>query len=177
MNFLKNLFKNKKTTVIILVGEPGSGKSTYAHDLWKLRSRTQRVAVLGKDKLRELITGYTEESIHEYYTQPDILESEITISMIESELLKNLSKVSSVIVLDNPHVSLESISKITKKFRDVELHILMTDLETSISRAGSRLRSVDAHTVTKFYREKEKLIKELNYRTELKNNLIIKYLI
>ena len=52
-----------KGTIEVLVGISGSGKSSYAHEQWMI---DPNVVIVNRDKIRELLYGFTESRLRGY---------------------------------------------------------------------------------------------------------------
>lgn len=72
--------------LIILVGISGSGKSTFASTM--VRHNPERYVIVNRDKIRELLYGYTEETISEYYQRNDLNKLEKQVTAYEDILIK-----------------------------------------------------------------------------------------
>ena len=67
----------------ILIGISGSGKSTYAHEEWE--KNPEQVIVVNRDKIRELLFGYTESNVELYYIKDNVKKLEKELSNLEDE--------------------------------------------------------------------------------------------
>ena len=64
--------------IIVTVGMSNSGKSSFARTLWDLDPN--EFVIVNRDAIRQLLFGYTEETVHEYYNRGDLnkREKEVT---------------------------------------------------------------------------------------------------
>lgn len=151
--------------LIILCGISGSGKSTYAHNLSE--SDPLNHVIINRDKIRELIFGYTENSISEYWSKKDIHKYEKEITAYEDVLIhEGLTKGKTVIV-DATHLKRSYLERF--KYWNVETNIviLFTSLQECIERNSKRSRQVDVGFIKKQYSNFKKLID-----VDLRNNPI-----
>ena len=66
--------------LIIMIGISGSGKSTKAKEI----SERTGALIINRDKLREMLFGYTESNIHNYYNLPDLYLKENQITSFQN---------------------------------------------------------------------------------------------
>ena len=88
--------------LIIMCGVSGSGKSTYAHSLFK--SNPSQYLIINRDKIRELIFGYTEESIVDYYKRTDINKCEKEVTHYEDTLINEGLNKNKTVIVDATHL-------------------------------------------------------------------------
>lgn len=62
--------------IILTIGISGSGKSTWAHTQWK--KDPLNTIIVNRDKIRELLFGYTEISVSSLYSRKDLRKLEKT---------------------------------------------------------------------------------------------------
>lgn len=125
------------STIHMLVGLPGSGKSHYAKEL----SKRQRAAVVATDAIRERLFGSDTIQKNAY----------LVFDEAYSEIGKALESGRNVI-FDATNVSRDRRLKFLKRFRDVpvECHVLTTPHEVAAQRDQARKRRVGERILEKY---------------------------
>lgn len=136
-----------KGNIEILVGISGSGKSTYAHSKWK--ENPLNTLVVNRDKIRELLYGYTEENVSEYYSRPDLNKLEKQVSVYEDTLIHDGLNHGKTVIIDATNLRAEYIERF--KFWNVptEIKYFEVDLRTAINRDNYRSRKVGEEVIKK----------------------------
>lgn len=131
----------------ILVGISGSGKSTYAHSKWK--ENPLNTLIVNRDKIRELLYGYTEENVSEYYSRPDLGKLEKQVTIYEDTLIHDGLNHGKSVIIDATNLRREYIERF--KFWNVptEVKFFQTDLRTALIRDSYRTRSVGQEVIKK----------------------------
>lgn len=114
---------SKKPEILILVGIPASGKTTYAKHFIEINHKFHRV---NRDDIRNMLKLYTDEN----------LISSIELNIIENIIAKNKS-----VVLDNTNLKESYIKNIIRKFEDrasISFKIFDVDLDVAIERNSKR---------------------------------------
>jgi predicted kinase len=145
--------------LIILCGISGSGKSSFAKFLFD--SYPQKYTIVNRDKIRELIFGYTEDSIVHYWTKTDVHKYEKEVTEYEDVLIyEGLNKGKTVIV-DATHLKRSYLERF--KYWNVKtyMNILFTSLEECIDRDLQRSRRVGVDIITKQHKSFESLVDNL----------------
>lgn len=144
------------SSLIILVGISGSGKSTWAAHKAK---ESNDYLVVNRDKIRELIFGYTESTISEYYSRKDLNAQEKEVTEYENVLIKEGLAKGKIVIVDATHLERKYIERF--KFFNVYTRIIYfdTDLEVAIRRDSERVRVVGEDIIKKQYDKYQKLIK------------------
>jgi predicted kinase len=143
----------------ILVGISNSGKSTYAHKLWK--KNPQEIVIINRDKIRELKFGYTEQTILEYYKREDINKLEKQITKYEDLLIHEALAENKIVIIDATHLSLKYIKK--HEYWNVPIELIWFDitLKEALTRNMSRNRKVKEEVIFTQYNKYCNLRKEL----------------
>ena len=141
----------------ILVGISGSGKSTYAHKMWE--NNPNDIIIVNRDKIRELLFGYTEHQSTSYYLRKDLNSLEKQVSHYEELLIKEgLSKNKHVIV-DATHLKLDYIHRYRRFNVPTKLTWFDIELNKAVDRISRRPRHVDITIILSQY-DKYKNLKE-----------------
>ena len=148
--------------LIILCGISGSGKSTYAHSLWK--ENPLNTVIINRDKIRELLFGYTEETIKEYYFHKDINKLEKQVTEYEDTLIYEGLSSDKTVIIDATHLKREYLERY--KYWNVETEVKFFDLDPgeAIIRDVKRHRNVGSTIISKQYLNYAKL----KYQLEIK---------
>jgi len=129
----------------VLVGISGSGKSTYAHEQW--RANPTGVLVVNRDKIRELMFSFSEESIKEYYSRPDISKLEKQVTKYEDVLIHEGLAENKTVLVDATHLKKEFLDRF--QYWNVPISYKYFDIspEKAIERDSKRNRSVGAEVI------------------------------
>lgn len=143
-----------------MIGISGSGKSTAA----KKYIGTFGGIIVSRDKLRELLFGYTEETVKHYYNRGDVKKYEEEVTRVEHLLIKDGLKHGDVVV-DATHLKLQYINKLKKKFHYVNhvYHYCDTPLDLAISRDLGRKRIVGESIIRRQYEDLQNLKRNFNF--------------
>lgn len=135
--------------LIILVGISGSGKSTFSSTT--VRHNPERYVIVNRDKIRELLFGYTEETIHEYYSRNDLSKLEKQVTAYEDILIKQGLSTGKDVIVDATHLKAEYIDKF--KFFNIhtEIKFFDIDLKEAIERDSKRIRKVGENVIKRQY--------------------------
>lgn len=135
--------------LIILVGISGSGKSTFSSTT--VRHNPERYVIVNRDKIRELLFGYTEETIFEYYLRSDLNKLEKQVTVYEDILIKQGLNTGKDVIVDATHLKANYIDRF--KFFNIhtEINFFDIDLKEAIDRDSKRIRKVGETVIKKQY--------------------------
>ncbi|HRX44346.1 MAG TPA: AAA family ATPase [Candidatus Dojkabacteria bacterium] len=153
---------NKK--IILLCGVSCSGKSTFASTT--VRHNPDRYIVVNRDKIRELLYGYTEQSVHEYYSRNDFNKLEKQVTKYEDNIIRQGLADNKTVIVDATHLKREYLQRFKFWNVPVELEFFDVDLELAISRDSNRNRTVGKEVIERQHKKYKSL------RESLKNNPI-----
>lgn len=156
--------------LIILSGISGSGKSTFASTT--VRHNPNRYVLVNRDKIRELLYGYTEETITKYYTRNDFFRLEKQVTEVENCLIKDGLSRGKVVIVDATHLKQKYIERF--KFFNVNTEIIYfdTSLEEAIERDSNRNRKVGEEIIKRQY-ESYKHLKDLEVEGWEKETVVL----
>lgn len=125
------------SSIHMLVGIPGSGKSHYAKEL----CRQHRAVHVATDSIRQKLFGDEAKQKNTYVVFDE------AFSQIEQALASGRN-----VVFDATNVSRERRLKFLKRFREVpvECHVCSTPYNIAMQRAQSRKRRIDESVMSKF---------------------------
>lgn len=146
--------------IIATVGISGSGKTTWAHEEWK-KDPLNKV-IIERDNIRNLLFGYNDKSIKEYYQRKDLNKLEKEVTKYQNTLIYDSLEQGKTVLLSNTHLNrkrdLESL-----KYWNVETKIKLfpVTLKEALTRDMSRTRQVGKDIITKQYSRFVNLYKDL----------------
>lgn len=135
--------------IIVLVGISGSGKSSYAASL--VQSNPQEFVLVNRDKIRELLFGYTEESVSDYYQRKDLSALEKQVTLYEDTLIHEGLNLDKTVVVDATHLEKRYLERY--KFWNVPVEYKHFDVELGVAvwRDLKRARTVGEDIIKKQY--------------------------
>ena len=129
-----------KGNLEILVGISNSGKSTYAHQEW-LKNPSE-VLIVSRDKIRELLFGYTEETVSKYYRLPDVKMLEKQVTAYHDTLIHQGLRDGFRVIVDAIHLDIEYIKKYEFWNVPTKLTFFNIAIEDAVNRDMKRTRKV-----------------------------------
>lgn len=147
--------------LIVTIGIPNAGKSTWAGEQWK--QNPHGVVVVNRDKIRELLFGYTEAQIHEYYVRTDIQKLEKQVTKYEDTLIHEALNENKTVIVDATHLKADYIERF--KFWNVPTSIQWFDIdfEEAVRRNSNRNRQVPVEIMRKQYNQYMELRKRFDW--------------
>ena len=145
--------------MIILVGPSGSGKSTHACAL--VQNAPDDFISVNRDKIRELLFGYTESTISEYYKRPDLNKREKEVTQYENLLIKEALASSKTPIIDATHLKREYLERFKYFNCVVNLEFFNISLERCLEYNKRRTRQVGEEIIKKQYSQFQNLKKSL----------------
>lgn len=91
-----------KNRITILIGVSGSGKSTWAHQQWE--QDPNNVIVVNRDKIRELLFSFTEDSVKNYYKRDDVFSKEKIVTRYEDTIINEALESGKDVIVDATHL-------------------------------------------------------------------------
>ncbi len=135
--------------LVVLCGISGSGKSHFAHQEWL--KDPLNVAVVNRDKIRELLFGYTEETIKDYYRLPEIGKLEKQVTLYEDTLIHEGLNLGKTVIVDATHLKKSYLERYKFWNVPVEFKYFEVSLITAALRVADRTRDVGAEVIAKQY--------------------------
>ena len=141
--------------IIVLVGISGSGKSTYASSL--VQSDPQEYVLVNRDKIRELLFGYTENSVVNYYKREDLGALEKQVTLYEDTLIHEGLNLGKTVIVDATHLEKKYLDRY--KFWNVPIEYKYFDIEPleAIGRDLERNRKVGKEVINNQFDKYSKL--------------------
>ena len=143
----------------ITVGISNSGKSTWAHKQWL--SDPLNIVLVNRDKIRELLFGFTEETISQYYGMDGIRKREKLVTRYEDTLINEGLEAGKTVIVDATHLRVNYLERF--KYWNVEttLHFFEITVSEANDRDLKRVRQVGLDILRKQRDSYVKLILEL----------------
>jgi predicted kinase len=133
--------------LIVLCGISGSGKSHFAHNEW-LKDPLNTV-VVNRDKIRELLFGFTEESIADYYSLPDMGKLEKQVTLYEDTLIHEGLNLDKTVIVDATHLTAPYLRRFQFWNVPIEYKYFDIALKVAIERDANRTRKVGEEVIKK----------------------------
>ena len=148
-----------------MVGPSGSGKSTRAKYLRdKYINERQDCIIISRDKIREMIFGYTEAQMSDYYnSRTSLAGDEKLVTHTQHTLVNTYLKKGYVVIVDNTHLEMQYITKLQAYGVKVQL-VVMEDVEKvdCVIRDEDRVRRVGKKIIDQQWEKFKKLKKFIN---------------
>ena len=151
------------TKIIILSGISGSGKTTWTKN--KIQTSTNIVSI-SRDKIRELLFGYTESNVSEYYSLPNLKQNEKLVSTFQITNIRQAIAQGFDIILDNTHLDKRYIDDMLQEFPqcDFEFVLIDTNIDTAIRQDMNRIRFVGENVIRKQHNQLQKLKHNFDFK-------------
>ncbi|MDC7248563.1 MAG: AAA family ATPase, partial [Sphaerochaetaceae bacterium] len=111
--------------LIVTIGISGSGKSSWAAKM--VQEAIDKYVVVNRDKIRELLFGYTEEGIKDYYFRDDLRKLEKQVNRYEDLLIKEALAQGKTPIIDATHLKREYLTRF--KYWNVPVKLMWFDIE------------------------------------------------
>ena len=148
---------NNKAKLEILVGVSGSGKSTYAKK--EFNKDVDNVLIVNRDSIRNLLFGYSDENIHEYYKRSDLNSLEKKVTAFEDTMVYEGIEMWKHIIVDATHLSINYLKRFSYWNTPTYVTIFNTeDIKTCFESDDKRTRKVGKDVISNQYKKFKKLI-------------------
>jgi len=147
--------------IIATVGISGSGKSTLSR---KLQEENPGSIIVNRDKLRELLYGYTEATVSAHYSHPDFGKREAEVSKVQNRLIQGALLDGKVVIVDNTNLKMRFLNEYKKFGVPVEFVLVDTPLVECIIRDKARERQVGKDVITKQWNDLKNLVKQFDFK-------------
>ena len=128
------------TRITITVGISGSGKSSWAHEQWRLDPNG--VVIVNRDKIRELLFGFSESTIKEYYKMDNVFSMEKMVTRYEDTLINEALQSGKDVIVDATHLKIKYLERFKYWNVSTSLQVFNIDLYEAIQRDIRRNRQV-----------------------------------
>lgn len=135
--------KPEKTVgqLTMMSGISGSGKSTWASQ----QAREQGDSVIvSRDKIRQMLYGYSAETVQNYYRHPMLNKREVNVTSVEMAMVRCQLLEGKHVIIDDTNLKVSTIHHFKKVFKPYQIHFQLcdTDTEEAIRRDASRPQPV-----------------------------------
>lgn len=148
--------------IIATIGISGSGKSTLAK---KLQEENPGSIIVNRDKLRELLYGYTEATVSAHYSHPDFGKREAEVSKVQNRLIQGALLDGKVVIVDNTNLKMRFLNEYKKFGVPVEFVLVDTNLGVCLLRDQERERKVGAEVIRKQFNDLNNLKKQFDFKS------------
>lgn len=160
----------RNNMIEVLIGISGSGKSTYANrkrDDYGMQG--QKCVIINRDKIREQLFGFSEESICDYYKRPDIGKNEVIVTDFETAAIRHALTNGYYVIVDNTHTQLKYINRYKQFGVDIKFTLFDICVDTAVKRQKNRARKVSREVIQKQYDSLQQLKKEFDFQPFIVN--------
>jgi predicted kinase len=133
-----------------IIGIPASGKSIYSKNL--RNEIGVRAVIVNRDKFREMLFGYTEETVEDYYKKGSpTFQNEKIVSIAQDNLISTYLKQGFDVIIDNTHLKKEHLDALKSYNVPIKYHIVNCDVKLAIERDAKRVRKVGRDKILSMY--------------------------
>lgn len=158
--------KKENLKILILIGIPGSGKSTWAKDYVKYNDNWVRV---NRDDFREMLktAQVCENKIEDMITK-------LVSDTINAALMRKQN-----VIIDNTHVKVKYINSIIEEFKysaDIDYRVFDVSLDKAIERDSNREKKVGSEVIKRMYGDYKILMDSFSFQpvNKVKHRPVIK---
>lgn len=148
-----------KGRITVLVGISGSGKSTWANEQWK--ENPHNTTVVNRDKIRELLFGYTEASMRNYWAREDLFSLEKKVTHYEDTLINDALNHGNHVIVDATHLKRQYIERFKYWNVPTTIKSFLTTISDAVNRDMKRTRKVGHEVIIKQHAQFKTLAKQL----------------
>jgi len=136
--------------IIATVGISYSGKSTWARE--QVESN-DNVVIVNRDKIRELLFGYTEATMSEYYDKPKLSKYEKKVTKYSNTLINETLRAGNTVLLDQTNLNRKYLEELKYWNVPVEIKWFPIHIAQALYRAATatRNRKVSEKVIQKQY--------------------------
>jgi predicted kinase len=138
-----------KNILIILCGISNSGKSTFTAKT--VQHNPDNYISINRDKIRELLFGYTEKTISEYYHRNDMYKLEEKVTELENTLIHKYLREGINVIVDATHLKAKYLNRFIEYLVGKEIIFFNVTLKEALIRNSSRDRKVDEYIIINQY--------------------------
>jgi predicted kinase len=135
--------------ILILSGISNAGKSSWAAKT--VQENPEKYIICNRDKIRELLYGYTERNVYEYYGRSNFQYLESQVTAMQDNLISFWLKRGKIVIVDATNLNLKYIKDFDKFGFSTEIKYFDITLKEALTRNMSRNRKVDEAIIEKQY--------------------------
>lgn len=156
--------------IVVTVGVSGAGKSTWSHEQWK--TNPTGVVVVNRDSIRNLLFGFTDQTIQEYYTRPDLNKLEKQVTKYEDTLINEALCEDKTVIVDATHLEKKYLTRFEYWNVPIEYKYFDISVKDAIERDSNRSRKVGAEVIKKQHEKYLNLQRQGDFKpVELVNDI------
>lgn len=149
------------TKITACVGISASGKSTFAHNEWK--KDPMNTEIIERDVIRNLLFGYNDTTIPEYYDRNDVYKLEERVTVVQDELIRGALERGKHVILSNTNLNrVRDLEGLNKYDVPITIKVMPVTLKEALTRDMGRYRTVGEKVIKKQYNKFVNLVKDLN---------------
>lgn len=135
--------------ILVTIGISGAGKSSWAHEMWA--TMPSQYVIVNRDKIRELLFGFTESNISGGYwdSRSDISAREKEVTKYQNVMIHEALSAGKVPIVDATHLTKKYVQEF--KFWNVPVELVWFNIgvDTALERIGKRTRQISRETLVK----------------------------
>ncbi len=148
--------------ITCFIGISNSGKSTKARSLLESFGR-QNAVIVNRDKIRELLFGFTESDVSGYYHLPEFGTLEKEVSRYQDNLIKTALRANKNVIIDNTNLKMRYLNEYRKYGVIVDYVPVEVTLDVAMERNNRRTRQVEPTVIIEQHRQFENLKKSFDF--------------
>src|SRR5699024_2751234 len=106
-----------------------------------------RYVRVNRDKIREMLYGYTEDNVHEYYYRNDLRHREDYVTEVEDTLINKVLSDGKIPIVDATHLKPKYLNRFDKFDVEKELIFFNITLSEALIRNSDRNRKVEPKVI------------------------------
>ncbi len=147
----------------VLCGISGSGKSTLAKQLLTQYGSEKSVSI-NRDKIRELLFSYSEESVAEHYVRENFSKLEEEVTKYEDNLIRYSLQNGKTVVVDATHLRVKFLKRFEKFGVKVFYQLVEVDYDVALERDSKRVRKVGKAVIDKQWESLKRLKVDFDFK-------------
>jgi predicted kinase len=147
----------------VLCGISGSGKSTLAKQLLTQYGSEKSVSI-NRDKIRELLFSYSEESVAEHYVRENFSKLEEEVTKYEDNLIRYSLQNGKTVVVDATHLRVKFLKRFEKFGVKVFYQLVEVDYDVALERDSKRVRKVGKAVIDKQWESLKRLKEDFDFK-------------
>lgn len=139
-----------------MIGPPASGKTTWANKYIQTNPGTIAVS---RDKLREMLFGYSEATVSLHYADPEFKKREDQVTVFQHTVIRAGLESGRTVIVDDTNCDADRIKKFVRDYDRYAFQMVLmpVTLDECLERNAQRTRQVDADTIKKMYARYERI--------------------
>lgn len=135
--------------LIVMVGISNSGKSSLSSAM--ISGDFNKYALVNRDKIREMMFGYTESNVYKHYEKDNLNKLEKMVTKEEDNLIHEGLSAGKIVIIDSTNLKREYIERYKYWNVPTELIFVPITLKEALVRDFARNRNVGDNVIIKQY--------------------------